>query len=120
MAPMEDALPETWGSLGISVPAYISGSNAKWGRLVYYAISECASDGAPAPPGCSRLFYFGDSRDLVLITPGPAGLSRPSTNLADYFEDLENRDNNDQFVVPSATTYARDYVYSCPGTPGIC
>lgn len=120
MTPIENALPETWGSLGISVPNYLAGSDSKWGRLFYYAISQCASDGAPAPPSCSRLAYLGNDKDLVLITPGPAGSSRPSTNLSDYFEDFENRNNDDVFVVPSSTAYARDRVYSCPGTPGIC
>lgn len=120
MAPMEDALPDTWGSLGIIVPAYIIGTKAKWGRLVYYAVAECATQGAPLPPGCSTLTVDGVSKDLVLITPGPADASRPSTTLSDYFKDLENTNNDDQFVTPSSNAYARNRIYTCPGTPGIC
>ena len=118
MAPMEDATPTGWSSG--QVPSYIKGSDSKWGRLIYYAIAECASSGAPAPPACGTLTVDGVSKDLVIIMPGPAGASRPSTNLADYFEDGENRDNDDQFVTPSSTAYARDRIYFCPGTPGIC
>lgn len=120
MAPMEDALPDTWVSLGIGVPAYIKGSDSKWGRLVYYAVAECATQGAPIPPGCSTLTVDGVNKDLVLITPGPADASRPSGTLSDYVKDPVNNDNNDLFVTPASTAYTRNRIYTCPGTPGIC
>ena len=123
MAPMEDALPQPWSVVPSpfpGIPSYIKGSKAKWGRLIYYAVAECATDGASPPPACTTLTVDGASKDLVIIMPGPAGASRPSTNLTDYFEDSENRDNDDQFVTPSSNAYARDRIYFCPGTPGIC
>jgi hypothetical protein len=51
---------------------------------------------------------------MVLITPGPAGASRPSTNLPDYLDDAENSNNNDIFVTPSSTAYARDRIHVIP------
>jgi len=110
MVPIENASPETWTDLGITVPPWMIGSN-EWGKRFYYAVapSETATHGA------GKLTFDGVvDKDLVLITPGPAGASRPSTNLADYLDDLENRDNDDVFQTPSSTAFTRDRVYTIP------
>ena len=119
MVPIEDALPESWGSGGIpSVPAWIIGSN-EWGKRFYYAIASSVT----ATPTPGTLTVDGTSKDLVLITPGPAGASRPSTNLSDYIEDSENRDNDNVFCRPGPSAiapctptavYARDRLYTLP------
>jgi len=126
--PMEDALPTAWGSGGTPTPPNWMAQdspNRKWGRLFYYAVADCATQGAPLPPGCSTLTVDGVSKDIVLITTGPwgtgpTGTNRPSTTLSDYVDDIENNNNNDIFQTPSSTAYARDRIYTCPGTPGIC
>lgn len=112
MVPMEDAEPHTWASLGIAVPTWIAyGSpNNKWGRLFYYAIAPSES----ADHSAGTLTVDGVSKNLVLITTGPAGASRPSINLADYVDDLENRNNDNIFQTPSSTLYARDRLYTFP------
>jgi len=115
MVPIEVALPETWGSLGITVPSYMIGSN-EWGKRFFYTVAETQS----AAHGANTLTVDGVNKDFVVITPGPAGASRPSTNLADYIEDAENRDHGRVFITPTSTAYARDRIYFCPGTAGIC
>ena len=119
MVPIEDALPENWGSGGIpSVPAWIIGSN-EWGKRFYYAIASSVT----ATPTPGTLTVDGTSKDLVIITPGPASASRPSTNLSDYFEDAENRNNDNIFCSPGPSpalpciptaAYARDRLYTLP------
>lgn len=109
MVPIEEALPHTWGSLGITVPAWIIGTN-EWGKKFYYAIAP--SESADHTPG--TLTVDGASKNLVVITTGPAGASRPSTNLPDYVDDLENRNGDDTFQTPSSTAYARDRLYTIP------
>jgi type II secretory pathway pseudopilin PulG len=120
--PMEDALPEPWGSGTIpSVPSWIAGAspNNKWGGLFYYAVAP----GVVETPTAGALTVDGASKDVVLITTGPAGASRPSSILADYLEDLENRNNDDIFCQPGpsamapctpTTAYARDRLYTVP------
>jgi hypothetical protein len=56
----------------------------------------------------------GASKELVLITTGPAGANRPSTNLADYVDDSENRDGGIVYITPAPTAYARDRLYTFP------
>jgi hypothetical protein len=113
MVPMEDAEPHSWASLGITVPSWMASSspNNKWGRLFYYAVAPSVV----ATPTAGTLTVDGAAgKDLVLITTGPAGASRPSSNLSDYLEDLENRNNDDVFQTPSSTAYARDRIYTIP------
>jgi hypothetical protein len=108
--PIENASPENWGSLGITVPPWIIGSNI-WGKKFYYAVAPI--DTASHSPS-TTLTVDGVSKNLVLITPGPAGASRPSTNLPDYLDDAENRNNDNIFQTPSSTAYARDRIYTIP------
>jgi len=109
MVPIENASPENWTDLGITVPPWMIGSN-EWGKRFYYAVapSETATHGAGALTADSA------SKNLVLITTGPAGATRPSSNLADYLEDAENRNNDDIFQTPSSAAYARDRLYAIP------
>ena len=108
--PIENADPEQWGSGSIpSVPSWMIGSD-EWGKRFYYAVAPSKTE----TPTAGTLTVDGVSKDVVLITPGPAGASRPSTNLADYWEDAENRDNDDVFQTPSSTAYARDRIYTIP------
>jgi len=118
MVPIENALPENWGSLSITVPAWMIASN-EWGKKFYYAIAPSES----ADHTAGTLTVDGASKNLVLITTGPAGTSRPSSNLSDYVEDLENRNNDDIFCRPGPsvmvpctpiTAYARDRLYTLP------
>lgn len=108
--PIENALPENWGSGSIpSVPAWIIGSN-EWGKRFYYAVARDKT----ATPSAGSLTVDGASKDVVLVTPGPAGATRPSTNLTDYLDDTENNDNDDVFQTPSSSAYARDRIYTIP------
>ena len=108
--PIENALPENWGSGAIpNVPSYMIGSD-EWGKRFYYAVARDKT----ATPSAGTLTVDGASKDVVLLTPGPAGASRPSTNLTDYLDDTENSDNDDVFQTPSSTAYARDRIYTIP------
>jgi hypothetical protein len=106
--PIENALPETWGSLGILVPPWLPIN--KWGDKFYYAVAPAET----ATHTAGTLTVDVVSKNMVLITPGPAGASRPSTNLPDYLDDAENSNNNDIFVTPSSTAYARDRIHVIP------
>lgn len=109
MVPIENALPETWGSLSITVPAWMIGSNM-WGKKFYYAIAPSES----ADHTAGTLTVDGTGKNLVLITTGPAGASRPSSSLSDYLEDVENRNSDDIYQTPSSIAYARDRLYTAP------
>lgn len=111
MVPIEDALPHTWSSLGITVPPWMIGSN-EWGKRFYYAIASSESEDHTA----GTITVNGANKNLVLITTGPAGASRPSTILADYVDDAENRDGGVVYITPSSTAYARDRIFTiAPG-----
>lgn len=109
MVPIEIALPETWGSLGITVPAWMIGTN-EWGKRFYYAIAPSES----AVHTAGTLTVDGSSKNLVLITTGPAGAGRPSSILSNYLDDAENSNGDDIFQTPSSTAYARDRLYVVP------
>jgi hypothetical protein len=83
------------------------GSN-EWGKKFYYAIAPSESEDHTA----GTITVNGASKNLVLITTGPAGASRPNTNLVDYVDDAENRDGGTIYVTPLSTAYARDRVYT--------
>ena len=109
--PIENAKPQNWGSLGITVPPWMIGSNI-WGKKFYYAIAPI--DTETHSPSTTLTVDGVAGKSLVLITTGPAGASRPSSNIADYVDDLENRNNDDIFQTPSSTAYARDRIYTIP------
>jgi hypothetical protein len=101
--PIEVAKPEAWG-LGTIPAAPTWLATNKWGDKFYYAV-------APTAP---TLTVNSVSKNVVLITTGPAGASRPNTNLADYVDDVENRNLDNIFQTPSSTAYARDRLYTLP------
>jgi len=110
MVPIEVALPEAWGAGTIpSVPSWMIGSN-EWGKKFYYAIAPSESQDHTA----GTITANGVSKNLVLITTGPAGSIRPNTNLPDYVDDAENRDGGTIYITPSSTVYARDRLYTIP------
>ena len=137
MVPIEVALPHTWGSLGITRPSWMIGSD-EWGKQFLYAV---AGDETEDHTG-GTLTLGGVNKDIVIITPGPAGAvcreysNPPTCNTGyrstsrlrtNYIEDLpppfdfdENNDYGQDFDYPPRDKYARDRIYSCPGTPGIC
>ena len=86
------------------------GSNI-WGKKFYYAVAPIDTEFHTA--GTLTVDGVAGKR-LVLITTGPAGASRPSSNITDYVDDLENRNNDNIFQTPSSTAYARDRIYTIP------
>jgi hypothetical protein len=118
--PHTTALPDNW-PIG-TLPAYFS-ANA-WGRVIYYAVAKTALNGAGAScKTCTdpSLTIDGVSgHDVVLITPGYAGTSRPRVNWSDYLDDTENQNNDDRFVTPGAPAADRDRLYSIVGTTAGC
>lgn len=112
MVPMEVAEPHSWASLGINVPTWIANDspNNKWGGLFYYAIAPSES----ADHTAGTLTVNGASKNLVLITTGPAGASRPSGTLSNYVDDAENSNGDNVFQTPVSTAYTRDRLYVIP------
>ncbi len=120
--PLETASPENWGSskkqAGVTytipaMPAYLK--NNDWWRVLYYGVGKKVS---PSQNG-SAIMLNGSTQNtsLVLITPGPAGASRPSTSWSNYIEDSTNiatSTNDNTYITPTSTTYTRDRLYSIP------
>lgn len=109
MVPIEVALPHSWGSLAIVVPSWMIGNN-EWGKRFFYTVAPIETQDHTS----GSLTVNGVSKNLVLITPGPAGPTRPSLNLPDYIVDSENSDGGVVFVTPSSTAYARNRIYTIP------
>ena len=71
------------------------------------------------PFACTPTVVSSGSADLVLITPGAATTIRAGgwpdfyfDPINGYFENGENSDNNDDnYVVPSSTSFDRDHIY---------
>jgi len=123
--------PENWGSGTIPyLPGRDTGTNGwfvdnDWRLVIYYAIgknfleanSSGVRGGACVTCVNPTLSFNGTpGKEVVLIMPGPAGVSGAHTNWPfDYFEDGENSDNaNDLYVSPSSTAYVRDRIYTIP------
>lgn len=108
--PLEQADPLDWGSGGIpSVPGRLR--NNEWWRVIYYAIAPIDTENHTA----GTLTINGVAgKSVVVITTGPAGPSRPSTNWGDYLDDTENSNNDNTFITPTSTAYARDRLYTIP------
>ena len=95
------------------MPAYLK--NNDWWRVLYYGLGKKVS---PSQNG-SAIMLNGSTQNtsLVLITPGPAGASRPSTSWSNYIEDSTNiatSTNDNTYITPTSTTYTRDRLYSIP------
>jgi hypothetical protein len=112
--PLVNASPNSWSSAaGYNPPAWLSTN--KWYKVIYYAVSQRDSNtGHSDDP---RFTVNSTSNvSVVLITTGPAVTSdgRPTSNWTNYVDDLENRNNDDTFMTPSSTAYARDRLYTIP------
>jgi type II secretory pathway pseudopilin PulG len=115
------ALPENWGTGTIpALPSWFV--NNSWRLVIYYSVGRnFLQSGGGACTSCvdPTLTVNGvASKEAVIITPGPAGVSGAHTNWPfDYFEDAQNNDHsndatgNDIYVTPSSTAYARDRLY---------
>lgn len=118
--PARSALPQNW-SVGM-LPGYFAPND--WGRVIHYAVARDALDGAGAR--CTTcidgtLSIDGSpGYDVVLITAGYAGGNRPSANAGDYFDDSENRNNDDRYATPASPRADRDRLYSIVGATPDC
>ena len=109
--PLVTASPTDWGSGGTpTVPVYLTDNN--WWRVIYYAVG----DRVDPSPSTFNVFNYGSggNTSVVIIMPGPAGASRPSTSWADYVADATNRDGDDTFATPASTAYTKNHLYSIP------
>ena len=110
--PLATALPEAWGSGGIpAMTSYLTQNN--WWRVLYYAVGNRIT---AVPPDAMTINLNGGGWDTstILITPGPAGNTRPSTDWSHYIADTTNRDNDRHFISPTSTQYARNRLFSIP------
>jgi hypothetical protein len=113
-------LPDNWMA-GV-LPAYVARND--WARVLYYAVGRGALENRGER--CSTcidpsLSIDGASGyDVVVITPGYAGARRPSAERNDYFEDPENRNDDDRFVTPPSQSADRDRIFSILGSATDC
>jgi hypothetical protein len=129
------ALPHNWGQNwgGGTIP-FLPGRdtgtpgwyvNNDWRRVIYYAVGRNfleANSGGVKGGACTSCidptltFNGASGTEVVLIMPGPAGVSGAHASWPyDYFEDGENNDHNDDwYLTPSSTAYARDRTYTIP------
>lgn len=126
--PAFGASPYNWGSnpCGTAVPTLPAWFvNNDWRLVVYYT----AGQNFLGPDACTTcvdatLTVNGVSgREVVILMPGPNLGAAPRapvptndlTYWSYYFENAENQDNsNDWLVSPSSTAYARDRIYTIP------
>jgi hypothetical protein len=118
--PSRTALPQNWppGTL----PAYFAPND--WARVLYYAVGRSALEGRGE--SCSTcadpsLTLDGASGfDVVLVTAGYAGATRPSAKPTDYFDDAENTNADDRYVSPASQKADRDRTFSILGSQTGC
>ena len=128
------ALPVNWGVGGApTLPQWFTDNG--WRRIIYYAVGKnflenggvgCTSCepsrtylsvSVSVDPLCTLSVW---DKEVVILTPGPAGAGRPVTpypwtDWTPYLDDAGNNDNsNDCYVTPSSTAYARDRIYTFP------
>jgi hypothetical protein len=150
--PWNNAVPVNWGSSGVAaLPNWYVNNN--WGWVIYYSVGKsflqnfgaacgtCESIGTGSPPADGTLSVNGAfGKEVVIITSGPAGTSRPGGGhilgpwgdviwsvgncnpvgptwqaWQAYLEDSQNNDvSNDRYVTPTSIAYARDRLYTIP------
>jgi hypothetical protein len=142
--PFLTASPVDWNS-GIpptpTLPNWFTNQGSttqNWAWVIYYAVGRnflensgaactmCEVVGTGSPPSNGTLSVNGAfGKEVVLITTGPAGASRPQSYIgsgicdqpqwAAYLEDGANNDlADDRFVTPSSTAFTRDRLYTIP------
>lgn len=118
--PTLSALPQNW-SAGM-LPSYFIAND--WARVFHYAVARNALENSGALCATcvdSTLSLDGATgHDVLLISAGYAGANRPSNNTADYFNDVENRNNDDRYITPTSVAADRDRVYSIVGATAGC
>lgn len=129
--PALGASPRNWGDPGPppvpTLPAWFINNN--WRFVIYYSAGrnflEAGGCSSCVDPTLSVDGVAG--KEVVILTPGPAGASRPApVPLSDptywtyYLEDAQNNDyktdasGNDLYVTPSSTAYTRDRIFTIP------
>ena len=108
--PLDDADPN-WSDAGVTIPAWLT--NNDWWQVFYYAIAPMESE--DHDPGWLTVDGVSGNK-LVLITTGPASASRFNNDIwSAYLEDSQNSDHDDNtFITPTATAYARDRINVIP------
>lgn len=128
--PALGASPRNWGDPGPpavpTLPAWFVNNN--WRLVIYYSAGQNFLEAG----GCSScvdptLTVDISAKEVVILTPGPAGASRPAPVPPDdltywqyYFEDVQNNDyrndslGNDLYVTPSSSAYTRDRIFTYP------
>ncbi len=118
--PTLSALPQNWGA-GV-LPSYFIAND--WARVFHYAVARNALENSGALcTTCvdSTLSLDGAAgHDVFLLTSGYAGANRPSNNAADYFDDLENRNNDDRYATPISAGADRDRMHPILGATAGC
>jgi type II secretory pathway pseudopilin PulG len=114
-----NAAPTNWGG-SYALPVTTGGSPwfiaNKWYRVIYYSVND--NNLAPPKPGCvpPLLNVSGVNADALFFMPGtPQGVvvrTYPNNNVSWYLEDLENRNMDDTYVIP--TSISNDQLYVLP------
>ncbi len=119
--PCDRAHPNDWGGGGTpTLPNWLTnGCRATppgWSTVIYYAAAQNRLNVGCTSCAATSLSVNGVSgTDLVLLTPGAAIATPRGTWPTAYFEDAENRDNdNDNYVTPTSTAYNRDRLFKIP------
>lgn len=84
-----------------------------WYRVIYYSASS--SRLASTPPGCNLTVSGTATQALFFMAGAPINAQvRPSNNLQDYLEDIENNNMDDIYLKPGATATSNDSLYALP------
>jgi hypothetical protein len=109
--PVLKALPQQWGTQVL--PAYVAQND--WARIVRYSASRMALENSgTACTDCMEATLTIDGipgYELLLVTAGYAQSPAPRTTVVDYIDDLENRNGDDRYIMPTSRAADRDRIY---------
>ena len=84
-----------------------------WQQVIYYSAGSARLSNVPS--GCSLLLSSAPAQALFIMAGSKLNSQiRPSSNIQDYLEDMENYNMDDSYVKPGSTSSSNDTLYVLP------
>lgn len=110
--PALGATPCSWPAAGVTLPQWFTDNNWRW--VIYYAVAMNQLSWCYSCTATTLSLNGVSGYSVVIIMPSAAtGIRTNWPN--DWFDDAENRDDNDDnYVRPTSTAYSRDRIFTIP------